>query len=145
MIEELAVGAQFNLPYIHVVVNNSYLGLIRQSQRGFKMEQNVSLAFENINSSHLSEDTRGYGVDHLKVAEGLGCKAVRVENPNDLGAAFDKAKALMGEFQVPVVVEVILEKVTNISMGLEIDAVNEFEELAESAADAPTAILALQG
>ncbi|GAL18973.1 glyoxylate carboligase [Vibrio maritimus] len=26
MIEELAVGAQFNLPYIHVVVNNSYLG-----------------------------------------------------------------------------------------------------------------------
>ena len=26
MMEELAVGAQFNLPYIHVVVNNSYLG-----------------------------------------------------------------------------------------------------------------------
>ena len=36
MIEELAVGAQFNLPYIHVVVNNSYLGLIRQSQRGVR-------------------------------------------------------------------------------------------------------------
>jgi tartronate-semialdehyde synthase len=50
----------------------------------------------------------------------------------------------MGEFQVPVVVEVILEKVTNISMGVEINAVNEFEELAETAADAPTAILALQ-
>ena len=50
LLEELAVGAQFNLPYIHVVVNNSYLGLIRQSQRGFNMEQNVSLAFENINS-----------------------------------------------------------------------------------------------
>lgn len=144
MIEELAVGAQFNLPYIHVVVNNSYLGLIRQSQRGFNMEQNVSLAFENINSSHLSEDTRGYGVDHLKVAEGLGCKAVRVEDPSDLASAFDKAKALMGEFRVPVVVEVILEKVTNISMGVEINAVNEFEELAETAADAPTAILALQ-
>ena len=35
MIEELAVGAQFKLPYIHVLVNNAYLGLIRQSQRGF--------------------------------------------------------------------------------------------------------------
>jgi tartronate-semialdehyde synthase len=140
MIEELAVGAQFNLPYIHVVVNNSYLGLIRQSQRGFNMEQNVSLAFDNINSP----ETNGYGVDHIKVAEGLGCKAVRVEDPNDLAAAFDKAKALMGEFQVPVVVEVILEKITNISMGVEINAVNEFEELAETAADAPTAILALQ-
>jgi tartronate-semialdehyde synthase len=144
MIEELAVGAQFNLPYIHVVVNNSYLGLIRQSQRGFNMEQNVSLAFDNINSTGLSANAAGYGVDHIKVAEGLGCKAIRVEDPNDLGAAFDKAKALMGEFKVPVVVEVILEKVTNISMGTEINAVNEFEDLALTREDAPTAILALQ-
>jgi tartronate-semialdehyde synthase len=144
MIEELAVGAQFNLPYIHVVVNNSYLGLIRQSQRGFNMEQNVSLAFENINSTDLSATAAGYGVDHVKVAEGLGCKAIRVENPGDLGSAFDKAKALAGEFKVPVVVEVILEKVTNISMGVEINAVNEFEELAETRDDAPTAILAMQ-
>jgi tartronate-semialdehyde synthase len=104
------------------------------------MEQNVSLAFENINSP----ETNGYGVDHIKVAEGLGCKAIRVENPNDMGTAFDKAKALAGEFQVPVVVEVILEKVTNISMGTEINAINEFEELAETSDDAPTAILALQ-
>ena len=33
------------------------------------------------------------------------------------------------EFRVPVVVEVILEKVTNISMGTEIDKINEFEEI----------------
>jgi tartronate-semialdehyde synthase len=43
MIEELAVGAQFKLPYIHVVVNNSYLGLIRQAQRGFEMDYCVQL------------------------------------------------------------------------------------------------------
>ncbi|MDP5228126.1 MULTISPECIES: glyoxylate carboligase [Arthrobacter] len=139
MIEELAVGAQFNLPYIHVVVNNSYLGLIRQSQRGFQMEQNVSLAFENINSP----ETDGYGVDHVKVAEGLGCKAIRVQNPDDLGAAFEKARALIEEFKVPVVVEVILEKITNISMGTELNNLTEFEELAEKGADAPTAIVAL--
>ncbi|MFE7629728.1 glyoxylate carboligase [Kocuria sp. NPDC057446] len=139
MIEELAVGAQFHLPYIHVVVNNSYLGLIRQSQRGFKMEQNVSLAFENINSP----ETQGYGVDHLKVVEGLGCKAVRVTDPEKLREAFGQAGALLEEHQVPVVVEVILEKVTNISMGTEIDNVVEFEELAASGADAPTAIALL--
>ena len=46
----------------------------------------------------------------------------------------------MAEFRVPVVIEVMLEKVTNISMGTEIDAVNEFEELAASREDAPTAI-----
>jgi hypothetical protein len=50
MIEELAVGAQFKLPYIHMVVNNSYLGLIRQSQRGFSMDYCVQLGFDNINA-----------------------------------------------------------------------------------------------
>ncbi|MFJ6281204.1 tartronate-semialdehyde synthase [Arthrobacter subterraneus] len=137
MIEELAVGAQFQLPYIHVVVNNSYLGLIRQAQRGFEMDYHVSLAFENVNAPELD----GYGVDHIKVAEGLGCKAIRVREADDLQAAFEKARALMQEYRVPVVVEVILERVTNISMGAAgIDAINEFEELAEAADDAPTAI-----
>jgi len=39
----------------------------------------------------------------------------------------------MAEFRVPVVVEVILEKVTNIAMGTELDNVTEFEELADHA------------
>ncbi|MGO2431063.1 glyoxylate carboligase [Glutamicibacter arilaitensis] len=137
MIEELAVGAQFKLPYVHVVVNNSYLGLIRQSQRAFEMDYHVSLGFDNINSP----ETKGYGVDHVKVAEGLGCKAVRVEDPSQLAAGFAQANALAEEHQVPVVVEVILEKVTNIAMGAQLDAVNEFEDLALDAADAPTALV----
>jgi tartronate-semialdehyde synthase len=123
LIEELAVGAQHKLPYLHVVVNNSYLGLIRQAQRGFNMDFEVSLAFENINS-----DTGGYGVDHVAVAEGLGCKAVRVRSPNEFKDAFARAEALMQEHQVPVVIEFILERVTNIPMGTEIDGINEFEE-----------------
>ncbi|WP_350448296.1 glyoxylate carboligase [Pseudomonas solani] len=136
MIEELAAGAQFNLPYIHVLVNNSYLGLIRQAQRGFEIDYCVQLSFENVNAPELN----GYGVDHVAVVEGLGCKAIRVFDANDLQAAFAQARKLMAEFRVPVVVEVILERVTNISMGTEINAVNEFEELALSGADAPTAI-----
>ncbi|MDH4607239.1 glyoxylate carboligase [Pseudomonas sp. BN102] len=136
MIEELAVGAQFNLPYIHVLVNNSYLGLIRQAQRGFEIDFCVQLSFENVNAPELN----GYGVDHVAVVEGLGCKAIRVFDANELQGAFAKAKQLMEEFRVPVVVEVILERVTNISMGTEINAINEFEELARTGADAPTAI-----
>jgi tartronate-semialdehyde synthase len=136
MIEEMAVGAQFHLPYIHVVVNNSYLGLIRQSQRGFAMDYCVQLSFENVNAPELGV----YGVDHVKVAEGLGCKAIRVDRPDDLQPAFEQARKLMAEFRVPVVVEVILERVTNISMGTELDNVTEFEELAQRGADAPTAI-----
>ena len=125
LIEELAVGAQHKLPYLHVVVNNSYLGLIRQSQRGFEMDFEVSLAFENVNN----EDMQGYGVDHVAIAEGLGCKALRVRSPNEFKAAFEEARTLMAEYQVPVVLEFILERVTNISMGTEIHNVNEFEEI----------------
>jgi tartronate-semialdehyde synthase len=139
MIEELAVGAQFNLPYIHVLVNNAYLGLIRQSQRGFAMDYHVQLSFDNVNAPEVN----GYGVDHVKVAEGLGCKALRVFDPAELTDAFAQARKLMAEFRVPVVVEVILERVTNISMGTEIDAVTEFEELAVRGEDAPTAVILL--
>ena len=137
MIEELAVGAQFQIPYVHVVVNNAYLGLIRQAQRNFDMDYHVQLSFENVNAPEVN----GYGVDHVKVAEGLGCKAIRVFDPSELGAAFEQAKKLMAEFKVPVVVEVILERVTNVSMGTEIDNVNEFELIAEHASDAPSALL----
>lgn len=136
LIEELAVGAQFKLPYIHMVVNNSYLGLIRQAQRGFNMDYCVQLGFDNINAQELN----GYGVDHVKVAEGLGCKAIRVHRQEEIKPAIELANRWMGEFQVPVVIEVMLERVTNIAMGTEIDAINEFEELAISAEDAPTAV-----
>jgi tartronate-semialdehyde synthase len=129
LIEELAVGAQHKLPYLHVVVNNSYLGLIRQAQRGLQMDFEVSLAFENINSVDDPDAAPGYGVDHVAVAEGLGCKAIRVKSPNEFKDAFARAEAMMAEHRVPVVLEFILEKVTNIAMGTEIDAVNEFEEV----------------
>src|SRR5207247_5334437 len=90
MIEELAVGAQFNIPYVHVVVNNSYLGLIRQAQRGFDMDFCVQLSFENINSPEVN----GYGVDHVKVAEGLGCTALRGSEPDEILPALEQAKKL---------------------------------------------------
>jgi tartronate-semialdehyde synthase len=77
------------------------------------------------------------------VVEGLGCKAIRVHRPDELAPAIAQAEAWMKELQVPVVIEVILERVTNIAMGTEIDNVKEFEELAACLADAPTAIAAM--
>ncbi|AHL74636.1 glyoxylate carboligase [Stutzerimonas stutzeri] len=141
MIEELAVGAQFKLPYIHILVNNAYLGLIRQAQRGFEMDYCVQLGFENINAEQ--QGMEGYGVDHVAVVEGLGCKAIRVFKQEELQPAIEQAQAWMAEHQVPVVIEVILERVTNIAMGTEIDAINEFEPLAEGREDAPTAVALL--
>ncbi|GAA1223657.1 glyoxylate carboligase [Prauserella halophila] len=140
MVEELAVGAQHRIPYVHVVVNNSYLGLIRQAQRGFDMDFEVSLAFDNINATG---DSAGYGVDHVAVAEGLGCQAVRVEAPEKIRGALEDAARRAEANRVPVVVEVILERVTNVSMGTSLSAINEFEPMAERPEDAPTALTAL--
>jgi glyoxylate carboligase len=140
LIEELAVAAQFNIPWVHVLVNNAYLGLIRQSQRAFDMDYCVQLSFENINSP----ETEGYGVDYVKVAEGLGCKAIRVREPEDLVPAFTRAREMADDLKVPVVVECVLERVTNVSMGAALDSVNEFEPLAKTPEDAPTAILPLE-
>lgn len=128
MLEELAVGAQFNLPYVHVLVNNAYLGLIRQSQRGFDMDYCVQLAFDNQNMD-ANATHRGYGVDHVTVVEGLGCKAIRVTDPEKVQDALRTAQAMAKQLRVPVVVECILERVTNIAMGTEINAVNEFEAI----------------
>ncbi|GHJ41094.1 glyoxylate carboligase [Streptomyces sp. TS71-3] len=142
LLEELAVGAQHRIPYVHVLVNNSYLGLIRQAQRGFDMDFQVNLEFRNINSPELGV----YGVDHVKVVEGLGCKALRVTDPSELAAAFEEAAKLAEEYRVPVVVEAILERITNISMSgtNDIGNVVEFEEIATEPWHAPTSIKPLK-
>ncbi len=143
MIEELAVGAQFHIPYVHVVVNNSYLGLIRQAQRAFDMDFHVQLGFDNLNMDDSEHGPKGYGVDHLAVARGLGCVALRVVDPDEIAPALRRAQALAREHKVPVVVEVVLERVTNIAMGTEIDAIAEPEDQATLPGHAPTALAML--
>ena len=68
-------------------------------------------------------------MDHVGVAQDLGCKAIRVNKPDDIQPAFAKAREWMAEYRVPVVVEIILERVTNIAMGTEINNITEFEDV----------------
>jgi len=63
-----------------------------------------------------------------------------VHKQEEIAPAIRQAEKWMAEYRVPVVIEVMLERVTNIAMGTEIDAINEFEALAIDAKDAPTAI-----
>src|SRR5436305_11617276 len=84
LVEELGVGAQFRLPYVQVLVNNSYLGLIRQAQRNFDMDYCVQLAFDNQHVSPDEGELRGYGVGHQQVVAGLGCKSLRVTDPEQI-------------------------------------------------------------
>ena len=122
-IEELAVAAQYRVPFLLIVLNNAYLGLIRQAERGYGMDFEVQLGFNNINAPELD----GYGVDHVKAAEAFGCVATRVFAPERIAEAIQWARREMAEKRVPALVEIITE-VTNIAMGPEIDQITEFEE-----------------
>lgn len=131
LIEELAVAAQYKIPFLLIVLNNAYLGLIRQAERGYDMDYEVQLSFENINAPEIGD----YGVDHVKAAEAFGCLARRVSKPGEIADAIQWGRRMMAEKRVPVLVEVITERVTNIAMGPEIDKITEFEEIV----DLPTA------
>lgn len=124
LVEELAVAAQYQVPFVMVMLNNAYLGLIRQAEKAFKMDYEVQLSFKNINCAEIGD----YGVDHVKLAEALGCKAFRVFDPTEIAPTLEKARGLTEQLKVPVLVEVITERVTDIAMGPEIDQIKEFEE-----------------
>jgi len=112
MIEELAMACQHRVPVIVVVVNNGYLSLIRQNQRyAYEYEYGVDLTYD------------GRGVDFVRVAEGFGAYAERVERPEDLRGAFQRA-ASAGR---PAVIDVIVEREADCSMGPSLDRVREFE------------------
>lgn len=81
--EEIAVAAAYKLPIIVVIVNNAYLGLIRQNQKG-------AYGFEYAVDMPYNQDGT---MDYIKVAEGFGCVAERVYTPEDLAAALKRAKA----------------------------------------------------
>lgn len=105
MVEELAVAAKYQIPIIVIVLNNSYLSLIRQNQKyAYKYEYEVAMP-ENKTI-----------IDYQQVSKGFGCCAVRVEKIDDLKNALKKAY----DSKKPYVVEIIVENETDCDMGNDI-------------------------
>ncbi len=80
--EEIAVASAFHKPIIIVVVNNAYLGLIRQNQKGYGFEYAVEMPYNQDGT-----------IDYVKLGEAYGCVAERVFSPEELKAALVRAKA----------------------------------------------------
>ncbi len=80
--EEIAVATAFKKPIIVVVVNNAYLGLIRQNQKGYGFEYAVEMPYNQDGT-----------IDYVKLGEAYGCVAERVFSPEELKAALVRAKA----------------------------------------------------
>jgi tartronate-semialdehyde synthase len=119
LMEEVAVAAQHRIPFVIIMINNEYLGLIRQAELPYGMNYAVDL--------HYGEG----GIDHVKAMEAFGCPARRVELPGDLRDALAWASAASARERLPVLVEVMVEREANAAMGPALDAIKEYEPLPE--------------
>ena len=90
---ELATASRYNIPIIQIVINNHVLGMVRQWQ---------TLFYGKRYSQTILEDK----VDFVKVAEGLGCKAIRVTKKEEVEPALREAIAA----GCPVVLDCIIEE-----------------------------------
>ncbi|MDR1905207.1 MAG: glyoxylate carboligase [Treponema sp.] len=112
LVEEVAVAANYNLPVVVLILNNSYLSLIRQNQKyAYSYEYQV----------RMPENKSGL-IDYVKVSEGLGAKAERVSTYAELEQALDRAAAAKGTY----VVEILVEDNTDCDMGNDIAHIRHF-------------------
>jgi tartronate-semialdehyde synthase len=109
--EELAVAVQHDLPVIVLIVNNGYLSLIRQNQRyAYEYEYAVDLAYG------------GRGIDFVALAAAFGAYGERVTTADELRDALARAEAC-GR---PALIDIVVEREADASMGAALDAVREF-------------------
>ena len=90
---ELATASRYNIPIIEIVIDNRVLGMVRQWQ---------TLYYGERYSATVIEDK----VDYCKVAEGLGCMAIRVTDPSEVEPALKKALGA----GVPVLIDVVINE-----------------------------------
>lgn len=90
---ELATASRYNIPLIQVVINNHVLGMVRQWQ---------TLFYDHRYSQTVLNDK----VDFCKVAEGLGCMAIRVTTKEEVEPAIRKALEANG----PVLIECMIQE-----------------------------------
>ncbi|MCM1044390.1 MAG: biosynthetic-type acetolactate synthase large subunit [Candidatus Gastranaerophilales bacterium] len=88
---ELATASRYNIPIIQIVINNHVLGMVRQWQTLFY-------------GKRYSQTVLNDKVDFCKVAEALGCAAIRVTAKEEVAPAIEKAI----EMKAPVLIECII-------------------------------------
>lgn len=90
-IQELATIVQENLAIKIAIINNGYLGMVRQWQELFYGRRYVA--------------TPLYGPDFVKIAEAYGLPSLRVRDKREVTSAIEKAMEHQGPFLIDFVVE----------------------------------------
>ena len=112
--QEMALAVMYNIPVIVIVINNGYLSLIRQQEKYiYDMNFEVATWYD------------GTYMDFVKYAEAYGAYGQRVEKPDEIRPALRRAV----ESNRPSVVEIIVERETDASMGISLDSIVDREPL----------------
>ncbi|MFC0106778.1 glyoxylate carboligase [Kibdelosporangium aridum] len=119
LVEELAVAAQYDVPFVLIMLNNEYLGLIRMAEDhgGYDMNYEVDIHYDTV------------GSDNIKIMEAYGCSGRRVTQPGEITDALAWARKQAEATSRPVLVEIMIEREANTANGVSIANVREFEPL----------------
>ena len=91
-IQEMSTIKQYRLPVKVFILNNNYMGMVRQWQ-------------ELLHGNRLSESYMESLPDFVKLAESFGAKGLRVENPNDLDGVIEEMIKTKGAVICDVIVD----------------------------------------
>lgn len=95
-IQELATAVHYNIPVIVAILNNNFLGMVRQWQEIF-YERRYSY-------------TEITGPDFVKLAEAYGAVGIRVKEPGEVRPALEEAIRL----KRPVIIDFVVEPEENV-------------------------------
>jgi len=115
-IQEMATAVVYELPIIICILNNGYLGNVRQWQEMFfnKRYSSTCLRFRRsclISCNSPTECCPEYTPDFIKLAESYGAKGIRVTKKEEIAAALEAAKNTK---KVPTVIEFIIDREENV-------------------------------
>ena len=115
-IQEMATAVVHELPIIICILNNGYLGNVRQWQEMFFNKRYSTTCMKRRESCPVicntpSEDCPAYTPDFIRLAESYGAKGIRVQRVEDIKPALLEAKAAI---KSPTVIEFIIEREENV-------------------------------
>jgi tartronate-semialdehyde synthase len=137
LMEEVAVAVQYKVPFVLVMVNNGYMGLIRQAEKNYDMNYEVGISYDGPGGHP--------GIDHVAVMKGMGADGVKVTEPGEIRNSLAWAQERAEARKVPVLVEILVAPEDDAAMGKSIDHVKEFEAVEGDVPDPAAALPEMAG
>ena len=111
--QEMATAVTSGLPVIVIILNNGYLGMVRQMQELFYKKR--------YEATSLSDEDGAYVPDFIKWAESYGVSGIRVSDENEIKEALLKARDSSGAFVVEFMIPAELNVLPLVKSGTPID------------------------